>query len=245
MVRRISGYGVGSATIQLAPVPVESLSLPTSSTAYDFGQLIFDKANSVWYLYSSGTTFLPVAAGSSAILTTLTGNSGGAISPTAGNINILGTTNQFSFAGSGSTLTGSLSATLVAPGSIASTTTLTSGTSLSATTSITSGTTITATLGAITATNGNLVLGTAGNKISIATGSNATVGISGSMVAGAVTVSNTSVTDNSKIFAYPAALGTVTAPQAYYISAIVPATSFTIASASASDTSTWNYWFLN
>lgn len=99
--------------------------------------------------------------------------------------------------------------------------------------------------GNLTATNGNVVLGTAGNKISIATGSNATVGISGSMVAGAVTVSNTSVTDNSKIFAYPAALGTVTAPQSYYISAIVPATSFTIASADATDTSTWNYWFLN
>lgn len=97
----------------------------------------------------------------------------------------------------------------------------------------------------ITATNGNLSLGTAGNKLVIATGANASIGTSAAMTAGVVTVANTSVTAGSIIFAVPAALGTVTAAQAYYISAKVAGTSFTITSASATDTSTWNYLIIN
>lgn len=119
------------------------------------------------------------------------------------------------------------------------------GTTIDSTSTITAGTSLTATLGNITATNGNLVLGTAGNKINIATGTNASVGTSAAMTGGAVTVANTSVTAASKIFCYPAVLGTVTNPQAYRISAIVAATSFTITSADATDTSTWNYWIIN
>jgi hypothetical protein len=84
-----------------------------------------------------------------------------------------------------------------------------------------------------------------GTKLLVPTGANASSGTSAAMTAGSVTVANTSVTASSKIFAYPEALGTVTAPQAYYISAIVDATSFTITSADATDTSTWNYWIIN
>lgn len=83
------------------------------------------------------------------------------------------------------------------------------------------------------------------NKLNFTTGSNKSVGTSGAMTAGAVTVANTSVTATSLIFCYPAALGTVTAPQAYRISAQVAATSFTITSADATDTSTWNYMIVN
>lgn len=119
------------------------------------------------------------------------------------------------------------------------------GTTIDSTSTIIAGTSLTATLGNVTATNGNLVLGTAGNKINIATGANASVGTSAAMTAGAVTVANTSVTAASKIFCYPEVLGTVTAPQAYRISAIVAATSFTITSADATDTSTWNYFIIN
>lgn len=92
---------------------------------------------------------------------------------------------------------------------------------------------------------GNVVLGTPGNKILIQTGTNASVGTSGAMTAGAVTVNTTAVTAFSKIFVIPKALGTVTAPQAAYISAIVAGTSFTITSADGSDTSTWDYWIIN
>jgi len=82
-------------------------------------------------------------------------------------------------------------------------------------------------------------------KITIPTGANASLGTSAAMTAGAVTVANTSVTAASKIFCYPAVLGTVTAPQAYRISAIVAGTSFTITSADATDTSTWNYMIIS
>lgn len=82
-------------------------------------------------------------------------------------------------------------------------------------------------------------------KLSLSTGANSSTGVSGAMTSGAVTVSNTSVTANSKILAYPAVLGTVTLPQAYYISAITPGTSFVITSGSATDTSTWNYAIFN
>lgn len=51
----------------------------------------------------------------------LTGNSGGAITPSAGNINIKGTANQINIVGTTSTLTASISTTLVVPGTIATT----------------------------------------------------------------------------------------------------------------------------
>jgi hypothetical protein len=82
-------------------------------------------------------------------------------------------------------------------------------------------------------------------KFNLSTGANSSTGVSAAMTAGAVTVANTSVTASSKILAYPAVLGTVTRPQAYYISAIVAATSFTITSQDATDTSTWNYAIFN
>src|SRR5208282_2968076 len=101
-----------------------------------------------------------IAPGSIASTTTLTGGTG--ITATTGNI--------VATAGNITTTAGSIS----------SATTVTAGTGITATTgnivatagnisttagSITSATTLTATLGTITATNGNLVLGTAGNKI--------------------------------------------------------------------------------
>ena len=152
--------------------------------------------------------------------------------------------------------TGNITATA---GAVSANTTVTAGTGVTATTgnitatagavsagtTVTGGTGVTATTGNITATNGNIVLGTAGNKISVATGANASAGTSAAMTAGAVTVATTAVTANSLIFAIPAALGTVAAPQAVYVSAIVANTSFTLTSADATDTSTWNWFLIN
>jgi hypothetical protein len=104
--------------------------------------------SSVWTLISS-------AGG---VLDTLTGDSGGAITPSASNITLAGTGSQITTTGSGSTITFSIPATFLAPGSIASTTTLTSGTSLAVTTSATVGTTLavagTSTIHALSATSG-------------------------------------------------------------------------------------------
>ena len=69
-------------------------------------------------------------------------------------------------------------------------------------------------------------------------GSNAKQGTA-TLVAGAVTVSDTAVTANSRIFlTTQAAAGTVGTP---YISARTAGASFTIASTSGSDTSTVGY----
>jgi len=69
---------------------------------------------------------------------------------------------------------------------------------------ITAGTTLTATLGDITATNGNLVFGTAGNKIestSVATTATALDNSFGTvdLIGGTITVTTTAVTSNSII----------------------------------------------
>jgi len=108
---------------------------------------------------------------------------------------------------------------------------------------IVASTTLTATLGAITATNGNLVLGTAGNKLSIATGANASIGVSGALAASAVTVTTTAVTASSKIFITRAAaagtLGNLS------IGTITAGVSFTITTDNVLDTSTVNWIIIN
>ena len=175
----------------------------------------------------AGSTLTGSITPGTSLISTLTGGTGGALSPTAGNLNILGTANQITSTGAGSTITLSTPAVFTAPGSI------------------TAATSVTATLGNITATNGNVVLGTAGNKLSIATGANASVGTSGAMTAGSVTVNTTAVTANSLIFLTANTLGTVTVPSAYYVSAIVAGTSFTITASDATDTSTIDWFLIN
>jgi hypothetical protein len=130
-----------------------------------------------------------------------------------------------------------------ATGNTAVTGSLSTTTSLSATTSVTAGTTVTATLGAITATNGNLVLGTAGNKLSIATGSNASLGTSGALGTGTVTVSTTAVKTASKIFLTRAVAGGTLGNLS--VGTIVDSTSFTITSDNNADTSTVNWLIIN
>jgi len=110
--------------------------------------------------------------------------------------------------------------------------------------SITAGTSITATLGNITATNGNLSLGTAGNKIVIATGSNASVGTSSAMSGnpGAVVVATTACSATAKVFYSRATAGgtlgnvSITAQDG---------TGFTLTSTSTNETSTFNWWIIN
>lgn len=164
---------------------------------------------------------------------TLVGSSGSVLStisdgttsvnPINSNIAIIGTANQVTVTASASLhqLAISIPSAFIAPGSI------------------------TATLGDITATNGNLSLGTAGNKIMIATGANASIGTSAALVAGTLVVANTSIKSTSFVFFATHTLGTVTVPQSYRISARTANVSFTIQSSDATDTSTVDYWIIN
>lgn len=80
-------------------------------------------------------------------------------------------------------------------------------------------------------------LGTAGGGIAIAEGADATSGVA-TLVAGAATVATDKIAADSRVQLTVQALGTVAAPQAVAVTARTAATSFTITSADATDTST-------
>jgi hypothetical protein len=91
-------------------------------------------------------------------------------------------------------------------------------------------------------TEGDLVCDVAGGGVTVREGTNARSGVA-TLAAGTVTVATTRVTANSRIQLTAQALGTVTAPQALAVTARTAGTSFTIASASNTDTSTVA-WFI-
>lgn len=98
---------------------------------------------------------------------------------------------------------------------------------------------------------GNVSLGVAGNKLKIATGTNASIGTA-TLVAGTVTVSTTAVTTNSIIMlSYNTSIGTLGAVIAAPTGSIVNGTSFVINSLTTansiatSDLSSINYWIVN
>ncbi len=235
-----------------------------TDVAFRKGDLWVDSTNLASYQFAGDPAGTWIALGTGAVggVVTLTGGSGGARSPTAGNINLLGTASQITSTGSGSTITFSIPAAFIAPGSIASTTTVTSGTALIATTTVTAGTgitattgnitatagsvnagtSITATLGNITATNGNIVRGTAGNKdIYSSVASTTTAGANSAgkvtLVAGTATISTTAVTTNSIIRLTRQGVGATGAAALGMLSVgtIVNATSFVINAWSVAD----------
>ena len=139
-------------------------------------------------------------------------------------VSVTGTANQITSTDTSGAVVLTIPTTFTAPGSIAATTTLT------------------ATLGNITATNGNLSLATAGNKIVIATGANASVGTSDAMVAGVVTVATTACSATAKIFYSVATAG---GTQGNISITAQDGTGFTLTSDSNTETSTVNWWIIN
>jgi len=118
---------------------------------------------------------------------------------------------------------------------------LTAGT-VAAVTTITAGTTLTATLGNITATNGNIVRGTAGNKdvySSVATTITAGANSAGTvtLVAGEAIISTTAVTANSQIRIYRQGVGATGAAAMGILSILTRSAgvSFTVRSCNPAD----------
>lgn len=112
-------------------------------------------------------------------------------------------------------------------GAVSASSTVTAGTSMTA------GTTITATAGAITATNGNLVFGTAGNKIlGLAAANTATAGAHSrgttTLISGTITISTTAVTSNSLIKIWRQDIGASTAMGFLTVGTIVAGVSFDV-----------------
>ena len=225
------------------PGAVKSTRNPTTSDVITsdgapmpVGRLWVNTVTDGIFIYAGAGVWITLSSSASGPIDTLTGDSGTA-TPVAGNIQIAGTVNQISTLASGSTITLSLPTPMVVPGSLVATTTL------SATTSILAGTGITSTTGNITATNGNLVLSTAGDKIVIATGANASAGTSAAMsgTPGAVTVSTTACSSTALIFYSRATTGGT--PGQVSITA-QSGSGFTLTS-TGNETSTFNWWIIN
>lgn len=89
--------------------------------------------------------------------------------------------------------------------------------------------------------NGSLGLNTAGNKINIATGTNASVG-TGTLSSGTVTINTTAVTASSII---QVQLTSCSSCGTLYIGTVTAGTSFVVTSTNGSDASTFNYWIIN
>jgi len=91
--------------------------------------------------------------------------------------------------------------------------------------------------------NGSIKLETAGNKINIATGTNASIGTA-TLLSGTVTVLTSAVTASSKIFVTHAG-SSVSNAGTLYIGTISANTSFIINSTNSSDNDTINWWIVN
>ncbi len=177
----------------------------------------------------SGSTLTGSITPGTALLSTITASSGGALSPTSGNINIVGTANQVTTAGSASTVTLTLPSAIIAPGSLQTTTSLTAGNSFTVTT------------GNVLVSNGDISMATAGNKLHIPAGTNASIGVTDAMNAGNVSVVTSALAANDTIIYCRNVTGGTTGDVA--ISVQAPG-GFTLTSTSGTETSTFNYWII-
>jgi hypothetical protein len=215
-------YGIGQGLLPLMPPPIPFENAPTSNQDnYSVGQIVYTPGPNAtnFYMYAGAGDWVLFATASGTI------------------ISVLGTSNQITVTTTAGVSTISLPSAITTPGS------LTTTTSLSATTTVTGGTGVTATSGNVTALNGNFVMATPGNKLMIPTGSNASVGVSGSLSTGTVTISTNAVTPSSIIFYVRAVAGGTLGNLA--IGSQTPGTGFTITSDNSADTSTINWWIIN
>lgn len=182
----------------------------SSDKAYVPGDIWVNQIGLTAWVNSLGGAWIAIGTGSVGGISTITGGSGGPLSPTAGNINILGTSNQITATGAGSTLTLSLPAAVTVPGSLASTTTMTAGTD-------------------ITATAGNVIINGAGKQLRVHGGAVTDFIGTATLAAGTVTVANTNIAATDRIFIQRVSInGSTTLGEFTYT--ISAATSFTITS---------------
>lgn len=106
---------------------------------------------------------------------------------------------------------------------------------------VTGGNAVTATTGNVTASNGNVVMSTAGKGIVLKSGSNARIG-TGTLSGGTLTVANTSVTANTRVFLCDTTSGALTNVGSLTV-VTTAGTGFVVSSTNVLDTSTFN-WML-
>lgn len=115
-------YGFPQPLTQVFPAPIRAQRAPTTADiSYPIGQLWVDEAGDDYYGLvdvTAGVATWNVLASSPGNVDTLTGDSGGAITPVAGNISLLGTASEITTTGTAGTITFSLPTTMVAPGTL-------------------------------------------------------------------------------------------------------------------------------
>ncbi len=118
-IQAYQNSGSGLVAVPNAPIlapraPVNSSpgnpgdAVSPAGNPYQLGQIWRNTITAIVYEYVGAGTWVEISGATGGPIDTLTGNSGGAIGPTNSNVNILGTANQITFTGAGSTLTASL-----------------------------------------------------------------------------------------------------------------------------------------
>ena len=203
------GFGTRPENVEVPHIDTRAPA--ATDVLYPIGKPWIDKLNQNAYILVAQTTTNGVVSS----VWVETGGSTGAVS------SVVGTANQVTVTTAAGVATVSLPSAITTPGSLTTTTTLTGGTG------------ITATTGNITATNGNFVLGTAGNKLvstSVATTTTAGANSIGSvtLASGTATVATTAVTANSLIITWRQSVGASTALGELTVGTITAGTSFVI-----------------
>jgi len=123
MARIQRSSGLGNPLQKVFPLPIIATRVPgTSDTNYQAGQVWINKStNQAWFLtsVSAGSATWALASPGASDVDTLTGDSGGALSPAAGNITLAGGTN-ITTAGAASTITFNLDAAITLATSVTS-----------------------------------------------------------------------------------------------------------------------------
>lgn len=168
----------------------------TGDTGFPLGQIWVDKLSGDAYILVSSAggsaTWTLAGAGSGGPLNTLSDDSATVVNPVANNIQIAGTASEIATTAGAGTLTISLPAAVVAPGSLASTTGLTAGTtfhSVGATTLATTGASINTFGNTTGATSIALSVGTGGFTLDGVT--NSTYAVGASTTTGTITIGGT------------------------------------------------------
>ena len=220
MARLENSYAVGVGLQPTLPPPVIATAAPGSTNIkFPLGQVWLDINNGTSYILNninSGSATWNLMSPGASDVDTLTGDSGGAISPSSGNITIAGGTNITS-AGAGSTITLNLDAAI------------TLGTSVTApaivgSTSVTSG--------------GDVIMSAAATKIQMNGGAVTDFIGQATLVSGTVTIANTNIAANDRIFLTRADENSSSALGELTITALTASTSFVITALDPSDGST-------
>lgn len=215
--------------------PIIAKRIPTTlDLGYPLGQTWVDKVGGAAYTLvqvAAGVATWALSGTDTGALNTLTGDSGGAISPSAGNISLLGTANQIVTTGSGSQIAFSLASPMVTPGNLSvvgtlsstgATTLATTGASVNTFGNATGATSVNITNGTgasgWTSTNGTLTLISGTGALAISNDAAATTvslgtgaGVKAVSVGSTNSTSSTTVQSGSGALAITATGGTLTA----------------------------------